>query len=122
LILRSLFSLRAAPSVILHQLVYFSEFFDYVFVASGFVRDQTGAAVLNAVFGVAKISAAVSVQHIEGAVAEKTVEAVRAVGFVAGEVLAFAVAKKGIAAYGGMIAHFNVPPHKIIVRTFHRTA
>ena len=58
------------------------------------VGDETGTAVLDAVFGIGEAAAAVAAEGIEGAVTEQAVEPLRVGSGVAGKVFAFAVGEK----------------------------
>lgn len=77
-------------------------FFDtsaYIFVRILSVRDQTSAAVLYALCGIAEISSAITAKRIERTIAEKTVEITAVCDIVTRKKFAFPVAEKSVARH-----------------------
>ena len=72
------------------------------------MRNHATGAVLDAAFGVAEIAAAVLSERVERTVAEQAVEPFGVLRFVAREIFALGVLKKGIVFILPMF-HFNPP-------------
>ena len=96
--------------------MYESDDFDCLFgniiVALPLVGAQAIGAVLDAVFGVGKIAAAVFAQSVEGAVAEDAAKGFGIGVLVAGEVFAFFVLEKVIV--GHCVTSFELVPGVLI--------
>jgi hypothetical protein len=97
----------------------FGELFHNVRVIFADVRQGTGTAILDTVFGIAEIAAAALAERIKRAVAEKAVKIVRIVGFMAGEKLACFVAEKRVVAILRFFLQERGICHKILLFSKH---
>lgn len=77
------------------------------------MRPQTSAAILDTVFEVLEVTAALAAQRIEWAVAEQAVEILGVVGLVAGEKLACFMLSKGVAALLRFLFKYTLVCHDI---------
>ena len=96
----------------LNQFNNLANLFCDVPIALPFVGPQAGGAVLDAVFCVGKIAAAVFAQGVEGAVAEDAAEGLRVGVLVAGEVFTLFVLEKIVMCHG--VTSFELIPGEFV--------